>query len=110
MADFYQDDLSGVRSSDVEGTRLESGDFIFHWDDGPNRKMVRTNNTGDFIQSGFYGGSKVGDNWKNFGSWMNGGYSIKNFRGYQYTGSCMKFSFPNIIGVIIHCTNTVFSK
>ena len=92
LADFYQHGFTDAKSSDVEGTRLDSGDFIFYWDDGfTTRKMVRTSNTGEFIQSGFNSRIPiVGDNWQTFSLWKIGHYSIKNFRG---SSECLKFFF-----------------
>ena len=100
LADFYQEEDADVKNSDVEGARLDSGDFVFYWDDVSDRKMVRTSNTGEFIQAGSHPLNQiVGDNWKNCSLWMTGCYSIKNFRG---SGECLKlfFLFQNIMGAL----------
>ena len=94
-ADFFQDEANG--SIDIEGELLVSGDFIFYWDDGPNRKMVKTNNIGHFIQSGFVPRNTIsGESWKEVSQWMNAPYEVRNFRGYDYVGKCSSALLPRL--------------
>ena len=81
-ADFSQK-FQGVKASNVRGSLMNNGYFLFFLDDGPIRKMVMTSNMGSHLSSG-YVSSPSPANWMDTNTWNHklGQYSISNFRGY----------------------------
>ena len=81
-ADISQSNLNGVQSQDVNGHRLDNGNFIFSWKDGSYRKMVLTKNDGTEIKHGYV--THPGTTWKDPITWKKMTifyYSISNFKG-----------------------------
>ena len=86
-ADFYQ--AGTFVLGNVEGERLENGDFTFYWDDFPNRKIVKTTNNGEFIKSGFLDCIwEDCKDWKDSSLWHHGKYDVREFQGADFTSKC----------------------
>ena len=70
----------------VDGRILESGNIVFSWEDGENRKMVLTSNYGQPIKDGFLPTAE--SSWTNPDTWKTqtkGLYTITNFTPRQGT-------------------------
>ena len=86
-ADFNEKNI-GVQSKRINGRVLNTGQIIFSWLDGSDRKMVLTSNTGQPIKDGYLEASS--NTWVNPDTWKSkdsGSYSISNFQprqGYYY--------------------------
>ena len=95
-ADFYQENIKGVKAYCLEGQFLQNGNFIFVLDDSHARKMVLTDNNGTHVKYGYMTLSKVDAfNWKNTDNWIESSiyYYIKNFRGEKGTLVCLSSTF-----------------
>ena len=75
--------------------RLADGDFIFYWDNGVNRKMVKTNNTGHQMKSGYIKRSLVdtGLNWTSTSKWSVGWYYARNFISTNVTSESSIYDY-----------------
>ena len=70
-----------MQSKNRLGFKLDTGDFIFYWDDAPFRKMVLTMNNGSVMQSGYM--ELPAEDWKDISAWnKDKGNTILNFQGY----------------------------
>ena len=83
-ADFYQRNF--VQACSLIGEYLRNGNFIFSLEDAPFKKMVLTDNHGNYVEHGCMYLFKVDEsNWKDAENWIgrstNGFYSIMNFQG-----------------------------
>ena len=86
--DFLQENLAVVQADafGIKGELQNSGKFIFSWKNGNHRKLIHTENNGEYIRHGYMKLSKVDEsNWKIPSNWdgkaTSGYYSIKNFQG-----------------------------
>ena len=78
--DFKQHDK--VLITEVGGIPIEKGNFLFYVDQDGFRKMVLTDNAGNFITNGYVFNRVPPETWQESSTWTNNNaYYIDNFVG-----------------------------